>query len=180
MIQSRMGVSILAVGDHSGYKCNPEGLNAHKLYDYVRAHGSIESYPHGRDITRDQFFAMEADICVPAALQDQIGGIQALVKRSVDAIGHIGKTIGQVDGIAASIAAAVEEQGGATQEIARNVQEASVGSREVTENVQRVAEVNSETGTAADQVLTAAGGLAQQAETLKAEVDRFLARVRAA
>jgi methyl-accepting chemotaxis protein len=110
----------------------------------------------------------------------QIGDIQALVKRSVDAIGNIGKTIGQVDSIAASIASAVEEQGSATQEIARNVQEASVGSREVTENVQQVAQVNTETGAAADRVLTAAGGLAQQAETLKAEVDRFLARVRAA
>ncbi|WP_119420417.1 methyl-accepting chemotaxis protein [Desertibaculum subflavum] len=111
---------------------------------------------------------------------EQIGGIQELVKRSVDAIGRIGQTIGQVDGIAASIASAVEEQGSATQEIARNVQEASAGTQEVSENVQRVAEVNAETGAAADRVLTAAGGLAQQAETLKGEVDRFLARVRAA
>ena len=40
-----------------------------------------------------------------------------------EAVARIEKTIGEIDGIAGSIAAAVEEQGAATAEIARNVAE---------------------------------------------------------
>jgi glutamate dehydrogenase (NAD(P)+) len=48
VILSRLGVSTIAVGDHSGYMVNPEGFNAHKLQDWVEEHGSIAGYPGGR------------------------------------------------------------------------------------------------------------------------------------
>jgi glutamate dehydrogenase (NAD(P)+) len=100
MILSRMGVSILAVGDHTGYKSNPEGFNAHKLYDYVKLTGSIANYAHGRDITREQFFAMDADICVPAALQDQIDENEALsLKCKLIAEGANGPTTAAGDAV---------------------------------------------------------------------------------
>ena len=41
VILSKLGVSTVAVGDHTGYMYNPEGFNAHKLQDYVEAHSSI-------------------------------------------------------------------------------------------------------------------------------------------
>jgi glutamate dehydrogenase (NAD(P)+) len=72
-ILSRMGVSTIAVGDHSGYLYNPEGFNPHKLQDYVATHGSIAGYPSGKAITREEFFATKADLFVPAALENQIG-----------------------------------------------------------------------------------------------------------
>jgi methyl-accepting chemotaxis protein len=110
----------------------------------------------------------------------QIGAIQGATRESVEAIQTIGRTIGEINEIATTIASAVEEQGAATQEIARNVQEAARGTQEVSANVGGVTQASRETGTAATQVLGAAGELAKQSETLRREVDEFLASVRAA
>src|SRR5580692_225434 len=77
VILSKLGVSTIAVGDHSGYLVNPEGFNSHKLQDYVEAHGSIAGYPGGKSITREEFFATKADIFAPCALENQIGEAEA-------------------------------------------------------------------------------------------------------
>jgi glutamate dehydrogenase (NAD(P)+) len=77
VILSKLGVSTVAVGDHTGYLYNPEGFNAHKLQDHVAAHGSIAGYPGGKPITREEFFATKADIFAPSALENQIGEAEA-------------------------------------------------------------------------------------------------------
>src|SRR6185295_16293427 len=77
VILSRLGVSTIAVGDHSGYLVNPEGFNAHKLQDWVEANGSIAGYPGGKAITREEFFKTRADIFAPCALENQIGENEA-------------------------------------------------------------------------------------------------------
>jgi glutamate dehydrogenase (NAD(P)+) len=77
VILSRLGVSTVAVGDHTGYLYNPEGFNAHKLQDYVKANGSIAGYPNGKAITREEFFATKVDIFAPCALENQIGEAEA-------------------------------------------------------------------------------------------------------
>src|SRR5580700_10137589 len=77
VILSRLGVSVVAVGDHTGYMYNPEGFNAHKLQDHVEEHGSIGGYPGGKAITREEFFATRADIFLPCALENQIGEAEA-------------------------------------------------------------------------------------------------------
>jgi glutamate dehydrogenase/leucine dehydrogenase len=77
ILLSHLGVSLVAVGDHTGYLRNSEGFNVHRLQSYVRTHGSIAGYPSGETITRDEFFATEADILVPAALEHQIGESEA-------------------------------------------------------------------------------------------------------
>jgi len=56
LLLAKLGVSTIATGDHTGYLRNEEGFNAHKLQEYVRANGSIEGYPRGEQITRDEFF----------------------------------------------------------------------------------------------------------------------------
>ena len=70
VILSKLGVSTIAVGDHTGYMYNPEGFNAHKLQDYVEEHGSIAGYPGGKAITREEFFATKADIFAPARARE--------------------------------------------------------------------------------------------------------------
>jgi methyl-accepting chemotaxis protein len=110
----------------------------------------------------------------------QIQAIQGATRDSVVAIGDIGKTIADINQIAATIAAAVEEQGAATKEIARNVQQASSGTTEVTSNIGGVSQAAGETGAAATQVLGAAKDVARQSETLRAQVEKFLAAVKAA
>ncbi len=82
--------------------------------------------------------------------------------------------------IAATIAAAVEEQGAATGEISRNAQEAATGTQEVNNNIASVSQASDETGKSAGEVLSSARELSQQSEALRNEVDKFLAGVRAA
>ena len=113
-------------------------------------------------------------------ISQQISQIQAATAEAVAAIQGISSTIGEVNEIAAGIAAAVEEQGAATQEIARNVQRASSGTREVTTNIAGVSEGARSTGSAAGQVLGAAGELSRQSEQLSGEVRQFIAAVKAA
>ena len=113
-------------------------------------------------------------------ISTQIAEIQTETAEAVTAIDAIGKTISEVDEIATTIASAVEEQGAATQEIARNVEQAATGTNEVSANIGGVNQAASETGAAASQIQSAAGELSQQSETLRSEVGKFLATVRAA
>lgn len=77
VLLARLGSSCVAVGDHTGYLANPEGFNAHKLQDYVHARGSLQGYPGGKVITREEFFATRADIFLPCALENQVGEAEA-------------------------------------------------------------------------------------------------------
>ncbi|MGE8130915.1 methyl-accepting chemotaxis protein [Methylobacterium sp. NPDC080182] len=113
-------------------------------------------------------------------ISSQIGRIQGVTGQAVSAIGTITGRIREINSVATSIAAAVEEQGAATQEIVRNVTQAAQGTGEVTSNIAGVANAAEETGAAASQVLGAASELSRQSEHLSAEVERFLATVRAA
>jgi methyl-accepting chemotaxis protein len=113
-------------------------------------------------------------------ISGQIARVQASTGEAVTAIGSITVRIQEINGMATSIAAAVEEQGAATQEIVRNVGQAAQGAGEVTSNITGVAAAADETGKAASQVLGAATELSRQSEHLSAEVARFLDTVRAA
>jgi methyl-accepting chemotaxis protein len=113
-------------------------------------------------------------------IRTQIVGMQQSTSSAVTAIRHIGETITEINEVTTAIAAAVEEQGAATREIARNIQHASGGTSEVSRNIVGVSEASSEAGAAADQVLTASGALRREAEQLRAEIDGFLANIRAA
>jgi glutamate dehydrogenase (NAD(P)+) len=76
-ILSKLGVSLTAVGDHTGYLYNPEGFNPYKLQEYVKRNRSIDGYPAGKKIGREEFFKIKADIFAPAALEGQIGPEEA-------------------------------------------------------------------------------------------------------
>jgi methyl-accepting chemotaxis protein len=113
-------------------------------------------------------------------IDQQVTAIQTATSTSVGRIQVIGATITEISQIAATIAAAVEEQGAATQEIARNVQEAAAGIDLVSNNINRVGRAASDNGAAASQVQIASEGVAEHGQTLKLEVDQFLDRIRAA
>ena len=109
-----------------------------------------------------------------------ITDIQNATKQAVDSMGGIGKVIREVEETSTSIAAAMEEQGVTTLEIARNVQEAASGTQEVSSSINGVTQTSQEAGAASSQVMSSASELSQQAETLKAEVDKFIREVRVA
>ncbi|HUH85383.1 MAG TPA: methyl-accepting chemotaxis protein [Stellaceae bacterium] len=110
----------------------------------------------------------------------QIAQIRAATNDAVTAIQIIGRTIAQVNQIAASIAAAVEEQTGATQDIAHNIEQAAKGTKDVSGNIEGVKQAATDTGAAAAQVLGSAGEVARQSSALSQEVDSFIAGVKAA
>jgi methyl-accepting chemotaxis protein len=113
-------------------------------------------------------------------IASQITAIQAATKSAVEAIKGIDGTIGQISEISTTIAAAIEEQGAATGEITRSTQETARGTEAVSRNIAGVSEAAGKTGAAASQVLASSGALGRQAETLRAEVDQFLGKIRAA
>ena len=110
----------------------------------------------------------------------QISAVQAETLEAVEAIRTICATIAEVDAISSSIASAIKQQGSATAEIAQNVQQAADRTSEVSRNISGVTGGIAATGASAQQMLGSAVKLAQQSQTLRGEVDRFLANVRAA
>ena len=110
----------------------------------------------------------------------QVGRIQGATGQTVEAIDGIAARIREIDGVATSIAAAVEQQGAATREIARNVAEAASGTGAVTGTIDAVARAADDTGSAATRMLVSAASLSEQSAELRREIDTFLATVRAA
>jgi len=115
-----------------------------------------------------------------AEIGSQVQAIQSSTKFATDAISAIGRTIGEMNGIAGAIAAAVEEQGATTREIARNLGQAARGAADVTSNIAGVSTAAESSSAASAQVLAAAGELSHQANALRGAVDTFLADIRAA
>ena len=110
----------------------------------------------------------------------QIAGMQTAIKESVGAIRDIGATINLISQISSAISVAVEQQGSATQEITRNVQQAAMRSGAVASSIADVSRGAGETGSASSQVLSSATTVSRESIRLKAEIEKFLATVRAA
>ena len=110
----------------------------------------------------------------------QIAAIQAETKRAVEAIRGIAAIVADSERAAAAIAASVEQQGAATKEIARSVQEAVKGTSLASEAVSGVQLAAQETDEAVRSLRAAAAEIARNGEALRAGVDTFLGRLRAA
>jgi methyl-accepting chemotaxis protein len=113
-------------------------------------------------------------------IRSQIARIQEASNEAVAAIRGIGATIGRVNEIAATVAAAIEEQGTVSREIAQNAQQAAQATASVSSNIAETKQMTGDVTTAAAEVVTAAGALTQQSLRLKEEVETFLRAVRAA
>jgi methyl-accepting chemotaxis protein len=110
----------------------------------------------------------------------QVAAMQASTSDAVLSIGAITGTIAQMSEITISISSAVEQQGAATREIARNIQSVAAGSSEINANIGGVSSAAAATGSAASDVLSNARELDNQSGKLRAAVDEFLTKVRAA
>jgi methyl-accepting chemotaxis protein len=109
----------------------------------------------------------------------QINAIQSSTRHAAEAIERVSQTIMEISGIAGGVAAAVGQQGMATHDITENITRAAMGAREAAANIGGVHEAAGETGHVADEVLKASRDLAQRADTLHYEVEKFLGTVRA-
>ncbi|MEX0753035.1 MAG: methyl-accepting chemotaxis protein [Xanthobacteraceae bacterium] len=110
----------------------------------------------------------------------QIAAMQAATQDSVAAIQDISSTIGRISDIAKTISSAVEEQSVTTGDIASNVANAIQTTSRVATSIGEVHRAAGETGSASGDVLQSARLLSNEGSKLKAEVEKFLATVRAA
>ena len=109
----------------------------------------------------------------------QITAIQQATGMAVAAISGIGRTIDTINDIATSIAAAIEQQGAATEEIARSVDQVAQNTGAVSQGIAAVNRGAGHTDQSAKHLQGAAVDLSRQSDTLRQEVDGFLANIRA-
>lgn len=74
---TKRGAVMVGCGDHGGYIANPEGINPHKLSQFMAGTGTVANYQGAASITREDFFGLECDLFVPAALELEIGTEEA-------------------------------------------------------------------------------------------------------
>ncbi|MGF6922497.1 Glu/Leu/Phe/Val family dehydrogenase [Paraburkholderia sp. 40] len=66
------GAKVVAVQDHTGSVYKSTGIDAVALLDYVTKTGGVGGFPEADAITGDEFWTVESDILIPAALENQI------------------------------------------------------------------------------------------------------------
>ena len=110
-------------------------------------------------------------------ISEQIEAIQSETADAISAIRKAGEIISRMDHISAQVTATVATQTGATREIVGNLTRAATDTRHVSLNIQDVTRAADSAGTEAAQVLGAARGLAQDAQTLRREVEAFIAGI---
>lgn len=69
-----LGARMIAVQDATGTIVNPAGIDPEQLYRYANEGTGVVGYPEAEPIDHDQFLELEADIFIPAALENQITG----------------------------------------------------------------------------------------------------------
>lgn len=69
---AEQGASIVAVADHTGGVCRNEGLDVPALVDWVAERGGVEGFPGGEAFDGDGIITWDADVLIPAALEDAI------------------------------------------------------------------------------------------------------------
>ena len=66
------GASIVAVADHTGGVCRNGGLDVPALVDWVAERGGVEGFPGGEPFDGGGIITWDADVLIPAALEDAI------------------------------------------------------------------------------------------------------------
>ncbi|MFM2042238.1 MAG: hypothetical protein RLY86_814 [Pseudomonadota bacterium] len=104
----------------------------------------------------------------------QIADIQAATRAAVAAVAEIATRIGDIDGVAGTIAAAMEEQGAATQEIARSVGQTADASREVSSRIGAVSDGAGQVNGQAADVRDAIRAITAEIQTLRTVLVRVV------
>ncbi|UAW64414.1 Glu/Leu/Phe/Val dehydrogenase [Mycoavidus sp. HKI] len=69
---SDAGAKIIAVQDHTGTLYRPAGIEVLKLLEHVAQTGGIVGFTGAEPLAADEFWGLETDILIPAALEGQI------------------------------------------------------------------------------------------------------------
>ncbi|MFK4720164.1 methyl-accepting chemotaxis protein [Bradyrhizobium niftali] len=101
-----------------------------------------------------------------------IAEIQASTQAAVDAVETMGGHIVEIDGVATSVAAAMEQQDAATREIARSISESASAAKEVSAKIGNVSRDAASVNERAAEVRQAIAGMASNLEQLRSVVVR--------
>ncbi|SEM82801.1 methyl-accepting chemotaxis protein [Bradyrhizobium sp. OK095] len=101
-----------------------------------------------------------------------IAEIQASTQAAVDAVETMGGHIVEIDGVATSVAAAMEEQDAATREISRSISESASAAKEVSAKISNVSRDAASVNERAAEVRQAITGMAANLEQLRSVVVR--------
>ena len=94
------GAKIVAVADHTGGVCKQEGLDIPTLVAWVAESGGVKGFPAGEAFDNTEIITWDADVLVPAALEDAIHKDNAAdVKAKIIVEGGNGPTTPEADQI---------------------------------------------------------------------------------
>ncbi|CAN5156483.1 Glu/Leu/Phe/Val dehydrogenase [soil metagenome] len=92
------GARIVAVQDHTGTVINPNGLDIAGLMAELSEHGGIGNFKGGDRISDEDFWDVESDFLIPAALEGQLNASRARrIKTRVVVEGANGPTTPEAD-----------------------------------------------------------------------------------
>ncbi len=97
------GAKVIAVQDHTGSIHNANGLDIPAIQAYAQEHGGIAGVANAEIIAPDDFWALETELLIPAALESQINEQNAdRVRAKVVIEGANGPTTPEADDILVS------------------------------------------------------------------------------
>jgi glutamate dehydrogenase (NAD(P)+) len=73
----QMGARVVAVTDWKGGVLDDRGLDVDAMIEYARQHQTVDGFPGGQALTNEDLFALDVDILLPAALENQITAANA-------------------------------------------------------------------------------------------------------
>jgi len=94
------GAKVVAVQDHTGTISNANGLDVAALLEHVRSQGGVGGFAGAQAIEAEDFWAVDCDILIPAALEGQINKDNAQrIKAKLVIEGANGPTTPEADDI---------------------------------------------------------------------------------
>ncbi|HLU78636.1 MAG TPA: Glu/Leu/Phe/Val dehydrogenase [Burkholderiaceae bacterium] len=94
------GAKVIAVQDHTGTVHNANGLDVLRLLKHVEETGGVAGAPDSDALTADEFWGLDTDILIPAALESQIHeGNADKIKAKIIIEGANGPTTPEADDI---------------------------------------------------------------------------------
>lgn len=94
------GAVIVAVQDHTGTIANPTGLDLASLLAHVQESGGVAGAPNADQIGSDEFWTVETEILIPAALEGQLNrGNANNIRAKIIVEGANGPTTPEADDI---------------------------------------------------------------------------------
>ncbi|CUK23930.1 Glutamate dehydrogenase [Achromobacter sp. 2789STDY5608615] len=96
------GARVIAAQDHTGTVHNAAGLDVHKLLSHVSQHGGVGGFSGGQALDKNEFWTLETEFLIPAALESQITADNAAkVRAKIVVEGANGPTTPEADDILA-------------------------------------------------------------------------------